>query len=152
MTATLSRTWECFSERQPGGMCRSMTRTASFANTRWCCGSCSTRIAVGSSAGACGARTGSSAAAAISCFIVSIIVRRIGRCGPLHLDHVDQFLHRAGRLLQRLVLFGRQGDLDDLLDAPRAEFHRHADEQVADAVLALQKYGARQDLLLVLEN
>ena len=47
---------------------------------------------------------------------------------------------------------GRQLDLDDLLDAARAKLHRYADEQVSNAVLALQEDRARQDLLLVLEN
>jgi hypothetical protein len=47
---------------------------------------------------------------------------------------------------------GRERDLDDLLHAARAELHRHADEEIVDAVLALQEHRARQDLLLVLED
>ena len=61
-------------------------------------------------------------------------------------------LTAAADFLQRGVLFRRQLDLDDLLDAARAELDRHADEQIADAVLALQEHRARQDLLLVLQD
>ena len=47
---------------------------------------------------------------------------------------------------------GGQLDLVDLLDAARAQFHRHADEQAVDAVFAFQVRGAGQHLLLVLED
>ena len=35
---------------------------------------------------------------------------------PSDLDHLDQLLHRRGRLLERGVLVRRQLDLDDLLE------------------------------------
>ncbi len=47
---------------------------------------------------------------------------------------------------------GGQRDLNNLFDAARAELHRHAHEQIADPVFALQEHRARHDLLLVLEN
>ena len=53
---------------------------------------------------------------------------------------------------ERGVLFGRQRDLDDLLDAARAELDRHADEQIADRRTRPEEHRARQDLLLVLED
>src|SRR3954469_11677191 len=68
---------------------------------------------------------------------------------PSHLDHIHQFLHRARRLPERGVLVRRQLDLEDLFEAARPELAWHADELIADAVLALQIHRARQDLLLV---
>ena len=55
-------------------------------------------------------------------------------------------------LLKRGLLVGGQLDLDDLLDAVGAQLHGHADEQVVDAVLALQEHRARHDLLLILQD
>jgi len=40
---------------------------------------------------------------------------------PSRADDVDKLFHRARRLLQRRILFGRQLDFDDLLDAARAQ-------------------------------
>src|SRR5215204_2712687 len=70
----------------------------------------------------------------------------------LDADHVGQFFHGRRTLPQSGILFGRQLDLDDLLDPTRAQLHRDADEQIAYPVLTLKEHRARQDLLLVLEN
>ena len=68
----------------------------------------------------------------------------------LHADYVDQFFHRRRGLLQRGILVWRQLDLNDLLHATRAKLHRHADEQVPDAVLALQEHGGGRIFFLSL--
>ena len=65
---------------------------------------------------------------------------------------VQSSLHRGGGFLQRGVFFGGQFDLDDLLGAARAQFHRNADEQAVDAVFAFEINGAGQNLLLVLQD
>jgi hypothetical protein len=69
-----------------------------------------------------------------------------------HLDDVDQLLDRGRRFLEGRVFVGRELDLHDLLETARPQLARHADEQVAHAVLALQINGARNDLLLVEQN
>ena len=71
---------------------------------------------------------------------------------PLALQHVHQFLHGGGALLQAGLLLGGQFQLVDLLDAARAQLHGHADEQAVDAVLAFQIRGAGQHLLLIPED
>jgi hypothetical protein len=43
-------------------------------------------------------------------------------------------------------------DLDDLLHATRTELDRHADKQIADAVLPLEENRVRHDLLLALQD
>src|SRR3546814_19747314 len=63
----------------------------------------------------------------------------------------DQFLHRIDRLLEARLGFVLQFDLDDALDAARADDDRNADVKVIDAVLAGQMRRARQQALLVLE-
>src|ERR1035437_6242115 len=70
----------------------------------------------------------------------------------LHPDHAHQLLHRVGALLQGGLLFRGQLDLDDLLDAVRAQLAGHANEQAVDTVLAFEIGGARHDLLLVLKD
>src|SRR5437868_4730243 len=55
----------------------------------------------------------------------------------------------AGGLLERAALGRVQLDLDDPLDAAGAEHDRHSDEQVLDAVLALEVCRAGQDPLAV---
>src|SRR5688572_3411921 len=70
----------------------------------------------------------------------------------LNPDYVDQFFYGAGRLIERGLFVGRQLDLDNLLDALRAQLDRHADEQVVHTVLALQEDRARHDLLLILQD
>src|SRR3954464_5193919 len=72
--------------------------------------------------------------------------------GNLNADYLHQFLHSIGALLQRRLLLAGQFDLDDLLQAASAKLAGNADEQAVDAVLALQVCGARQDLLLILED
>src|ERR1035438_9653658 len=62
----------------------------------------------------------------------------------LHPDHADQLLHRVGALLQGGLLFRGQLDLDDLLDAVRAQLARYADEQPVDTVFAFEIGGARR--------
>src|SRR5262249_26190915 len=67
----------------------------------------------------------------------------------LHLYYVDELFDGRRRLLERRVLLRRQLDLDDLLEPSGAELARHADEQIADAVLPLQEHRTRDDLVLV---
>ena len=62
---------------------------------------------------------------------------------------LDEIAHGAGRLVQRRALGVGQAQLEDLLDAGRAELDRHADEEAVDPVLALEQHAARQDALLV---
>src|SRR5258705_7516967 len=69
--------------------------------------------------------------------------------GALHLDDIDELFDGGCRFLERRVFLGRQLDLHDVLDAAGAELHRHADEQIANPVFALQEDRTRQDLLLV---
>src|SRR2546426_794749 len=56
-----------------------------------------------------------------------------------------QLPHRGRGAVQRRLLLGRELDLDDLLQAIRAEPGRDPQEQVAVAVLAVQVDGAGQD-------
>src|SRR5271157_4585745 len=49
-----------------------------------------------------------------------------------------QFLHRCGGLVERRLFFRKKLDLDNLLDASRAKFCRHADEEALDAVFAFE--------------
>jgi hypothetical protein len=57
-----------------------------------------------------------------------------------------------GALLQSGVFFGSELDLDDLLEAGRAQLAGDADVVALDAVLALEVDGAGDNLLLVLED
>src|SRR4051794_13651316 len=52
------------------------------------------------------------------------------------LENFHQFLHRIGALFKLCLFLIGQLDLVDLLDPECAEFHRHADEQSVDAILA----------------
>ena len=70
----------------------------------------------------------------------------------LQAENGYQFADGCGRLIERGLFFRRQLDLDDLLDAFRAELYGNADEKPLDAVFAFEINGAGQDLLLVLEN
>ena len=56
---------------------------------------------------------------------------------PLDPNHPAQLLHRCRALLQPGLLFRSQLDLDDLLNALRAQLHWHPDVESADPVLAL---------------
>src|SRR6185369_14281986 len=69
--------------------------------------------------------------------------------GPSRSDFDDrhELLDRGRRLLESRVFFGRELDLDALLEALRALLTRDADEQIADAVLPLQEHGARDNLV-----
>src|SRR4051812_11440824 len=49
---------------------------------------------------------------------------------------IDQALHRADRFVETLAVLAGKLDLDDALDAPRSDHHRHADIHVLDAVFA----------------
>src|ERR1039457_1969548 len=66
--------------------------------------------------------------------------------------HVHQFLHSRGALLQHGHLLRQELHLVDVLDAARAQFHRHSHEQAVNPVFAFQVSGARQHLLLVFED
>src|SRR5690348_5155597 len=59
-----------------------------------------------------------------------------------------QLFDRRRRLHQLGPLVGRKVELDDLLEAARAQLARHADEHAVDAVLALEVGRRRHDLLL----
>ena len=61
----------------------------------------------------------------------------------------QQFLDRVDRDLETGLGLIVQFDLDDLLNAARADDHRHADIEVVDAVLAGEVRGAGQNALLV---
>src|SRR5688500_14913624 len=56
------------------------------------------------------------------------------------------------RGVERLLLLARQLDLHDLLDAARAELHRHADIDIGQPVLPLQPGGARENPVAVAED
>src|SRR5438067_11437802 len=68
------------------------------------------------------------------------------------LDYFDELSHRRSRFLERGVFVRRELDLDDLLEPARAELAGYADEEIAHAVLALQKHRTRYDLVLVEED
>src|ERR1700688_4463694 len=67
-------------------------------------------------------------------------------------DHATQLLHSRRALVEPRLLFPRQFDLDNLLDSLCPQFHRDADIEAADTVLALQESSARQDFLFVFED
>src|ERR1700730_4859656 len=67
-------------------------------------------------------------------------------------EHVDKFLDRRRALLQRDALFGKQVDLDDLLQPSRAKFARDPNVETVDAILAFQIRSARKNLFLVLQD
>src|ERR1700722_8685542 len=77
---------------------------------------------------------------------------RVSVPGCLDVDYGAKFLHRGRALVQPCFLFRGQFDLDDLLDALRAQFYWHAHVEAADAVLALQIRGTRQNLFLVFQD
>src|SRR5215468_1266115 len=82
----------------------------------------------------------------------SISVNKWAGVEFLNADHLRQFSYGVSAFLQRSLLFGGEFDLDDLFQALGSELARHADEEVLDPIFALKVDGARQDLLLVLEN
>src|SRR3989304_4144693 len=59
----------------------------------------------------------------------------------------EQFLDRVDRDLKVRLGLVRQLDLDDLLDAVRADHDGHADVQIVDAIFTRQVDGRRQDAL-----
>src|SRR3954453_15317473 len=65
------------------------------------------------------------------------------------LARVDQALHRAYRLVERIAVLARKLDLDDALHAPGADHDGHADIHVLYAVFAVEIGGAWQHALLV---
>src|SRR3546814_8661677 len=65
------------------------------------------------------------------------------------LASLEQFLDRVDRNLQARLVGTVEFDLDDLLDAARADLHRHAHIQAIDAIFAVDIGGAGQDALLV---
>src|SRR6185437_6750593 len=67
-------------------------------------------------------------------------------------DDAAELFHCIRGLVEGGLLFGRELDLDDLLEALGTKFARNADVEAADAVLALKIGGAGEDLLLVLED
>ena len=63
--------------------------------------------------------------------------------------HLYQLPHRAGALPEGFELVSPEVELDDLLDAACAELDGDADEEILDAVPALQAGGAGEDTLQV---
>src|ERR1700722_3043739 len=78
----------------------------------------------------------------------------IARTEQQHSDpnHPAQLLNRRRALIEPDLLFRSQLDLNNLLNPLRAQLHRYADVEAVDPILTLQIRGARQNLLLVLEN
>src|SRR5512140_2586554 len=72
--------------------------------------------------------------------------------GVLAGEKAAQLLDGVGRLLQSGCLIGRQLQLDDPLEAAGPEHHRDAHVEALDPVLAFEERGARENLLLVLED
>src|SRR5437660_11952807 len=62
---------------------------------------------------------------------------------------IDEPPHRLDRFVEFGLLLAVEADLDDALDPAGADYHRHADIEVLDAVLPGQPGGAGQDPLLV---
>lgn len=75
----------------------------------------------------------------------------IRAAGSLHLYNVDELLDGSRGPVQGGLLFRFQRDLDDLLDAVRAEFDRHAEELPLHAIVPFEIDGAQQYLLFVLQ-
>jgi len=75
----------------------------------------------------------------------------IRAAGSLHLYSVDELLDGSRGPVLGGPLFRFQRDLDDLLDAVRAEFGQHAEELPLHAVVPFEIDGARQYLLFVLQ-
>jgi hypothetical protein len=75
----------------------------------------------------------------------------IRAAGSLYLYNVDELLDGSRGPVQGGLLFRFQRDLDDLLDAVRAEFDRHAEELPLHAIVPFEIDGARQYLLFVLQ-
>src|SRR5215471_13388049 len=71
---------------------------------------------------------------------------------PLQTQHCDQLTDRSCGLLQGGVFVVAELDLDDFLHALGAKFHRHADKQPVDAVLAFEIDGAGENLLLIFKD
>src|SRR5215204_3467166 len=68
------------------------------------------------------------------------------------LENVHELLNGRRAFLKRSAFVIRETDLDDLLDAVLAEFDRHADEEIVNAVFAFEEDCARQDLFLIFQN
>src|ERR671938_296634 len=68
------------------------------------------------------------------------------------MQHLYHVAHVVRAVLEVFALLISKVKLYDLLDAARAKLHRHANEEVVDAVLALQVGGAGEDALLVEQN
>src|SRR6202789_2875628 len=67
-------------------------------------------------------------------------------------DHRAEFFYRSRTLIQCLLLFRCELDLDILLQPLGPELARNANIQPADSILALQISSTGKNLLLVLEN
>src|SRR5260370_3246542 len=77
----------------------------------------------------------------------TLTTRKDSRC--LNTHDRDEFFDGVGGSLQCGALVVRQLELDDFLGAARPELDRHADEETADAVLAVQPDGTWENLLAV---
>src|SRR5215469_14964615 len=67
-------------------------------------------------------------------------------------DHGAKLFDGVSGFVEGRLLFGRELDLDDLLEALGAELARNADVEAVDTVLALEVGGAGENLFLVLED
>src|SRR5690606_16346896 len=100
-------------------------------------------------------RSGAPAEAGRAASITGSVLALTGLLAERRIDllaGLDQTLHGVGRILEHLLLFGIQLDLDDLLHAVGADHHRHADIHAVLTVLAaIQPGGTGQHAALVLE-
>src|SRR5215469_17605294 len=70
----------------------------------------------------------------------------------LQLELVHELADGGRRLVEGRLLLAAQLDLDDLLDAGTSQLHGHADVETFGPVLPVEIRGAREDLLLVLQD
>src|SRR5262245_37653759 len=80
---------------------------------------------------------------------IAVRPRRPRSIPSAHGEDADDVADRGRRLLEPRSLLLGEVDLDDLLDAARADLRRHAHVEAVDPVLALEVRGARQHALLV---
>src|SRR5215210_5659832 len=74
---------------------------------------------------------------------------RSSAAGRLAVQYLHEITHGVGAIIQFSQFFVAEAELDDVFDARGAELDGDADEEVVQAVLALQVGRAREDALLV---
>src|ERR1700690_2086292 len=70
----------------------------------------------------------------------------------LYSQNCHQLANGSRRLIQRRFFFRGELDFDDLLDAARPQFHRHAHKESGNSVLAFEIGRARKNFFLVFED